>query len=130
MPDSSPCLGATAWSVAALLAIALIALLHDRDYATARGMESAEAGRDLATAVKETGISGAAPIRLIGFGSLVGAGVVCATTLRREPRFRWDELTFLIGLALLWAFASWTWSAHRGTTARELVRLSIYLGVA
>ena len=51
-------------------------------------------------------------------------------TLRREPRIRWDALTFLIGLLLLWAFASWAWSAHRGTTARELIRLSIYLGVA
>ena len=123
-------LGATAWLVAALLAIALIALLHDRDYATARGMESAEAGRDLATAVKETGVAGAAPIRLIGFGSLVGAGFVCVMTLCREPRIRWDALAFLIGFLILWAFASWAWSAHRGTTARELIRLSIYLGVA
>ncbi len=130
LPDSSPRLGATAWCVGALLALAIIALTHDRDYATARGLELSETGRGLEFKnVNESGVAAAAPIRLIGVGLFLSAGVVCLATQPGMPRLRCDSFTLLIVLALFWAFASWVWSVNRGATARELVRLSMFVAV-
>lgn len=131
IPQPSTQIGPMAWFVAALLTVALICLLHDRSYATAKGLALAEAGRGLEfKAVNESGLAVAAPSRLIGFALLVSVGVICAATLPGKPRLSADSLLLLIGLALAWAILSWTWSDNRGTTARELVRLTIYVVVA
>jgi exopolysaccharide production protein ExoQ len=123
--------GIAAWFVAAMLATAVIGLVHDPNYATARGQEAVEEGRGLdEKAVMEEGLGVAAAGRVIGFALLLGVGGFCIATLPRGVRFRWDALTLLIALALLWTVASCGWSAERGTTLRELARLLVYVGVA
>jgi exopolysaccharide production protein ExoQ len=128
--ESSPRLTATAWCVGALLAVALIGMLHDRGYANASGMESTEAGRDLETSVKESGLGGAASARFVGLACLLVAGALCIATLPAAPRLRWNSLTWLILLGLTWTGASCTWSDHPGTTVREFSRLLMYVGIA
>ena len=128
--DASPRLTATAWFVGALLAVAFIGMLHDRGYATASGLESAEAGRDLETSVKESGIGGAASPRIVGLVCLLGAGALCIATLPAAPRLHWNSLTWLILLGLAWTGASCTWSDHPGTTLREFARLLMYISTA
>lgn len=128
---TTPAIGWMAWCVGALLAAALIGLLHDRGYANAMGLKSAEAGRGLELkAVNEVGVSAASPVRLIGLGLLLSVGAACVLTLPRGVPVQSGALLPLIGLALFWAAASWLWSVDRGTTARELARLSICAGVA
>jgi exopolysaccharide production protein ExoQ len=131
LPASSPRLGATGWFIAALLAAALIGLVHDPSYATASGAEAIEDGRGLRDKqVMEEGLNAARTGPMIGFLLLMAAGGVAVLTTPRDAQIRWDGLALLIGLGLLWTSAGVVWSVERGTTARELVRLLIYAGVA
>jgi O-antigen ligase len=128
--EASPRLTATGWCVGALLTVALIGMLHDRGYANASGMESTEAGRDIETSVKESGLGGAASARIVGLACLVGAGTLCIATLPAAPQLRWNSLTWLILLGLAWTGASCAWSEQPGTTLREFSRLVMYFGIA
>jgi O-antigen ligase len=124
-------IGLAAWCVAAFLATALIGLNHDPSYATARGEEQVEEGRDAdEKAVMEEGIGVAAAGRVVGFALLLGVGAFCFVTRPKDAHFRQDRVTLLIAVGLFWALASVTWSVEPGTTARELVRLVAYCGVA
>lgn len=128
---SSPAIGVMAWFIGALLAAALVGLLHDRGYANAKGLDSAEAGRGLETkAVNESGVSVASPVRLAGMGLLLSAGAICAATMPRGIPVRLGLLSLLVGLAVAWSAASWTWSIEQATTARELIRLMAYIAVS
>jgi O-antigen ligase len=128
--EAAPRLTATGWCVGAFLAVALIGMLHDRGYANASGMESTEAGRDLETSVKESGLGGAASARFVGLACLVGAGALCIATLPTAPQLRWNSLTWLILLGVAWTGASCAWSDYPGTTVREFSRFVIYIGIA
>lgn len=122
---------AIAWCVAALLSGALIGLVHDPNYATASGAELVEDGRGIEDkAVMEEGLDAAKSGRLIGLASLFAVAGVCLLTMPRDVSIRWDGLSLLVGMGLLWAVASVAWSTERGTTIRELVRLFMYIGVA
>jgi exopolysaccharide production protein ExoQ len=122
---------ATLWCVAALLAGGLICLVHDPNYATARGAALVEEGRGVEDkTAAEGGFEAAQPGRSIGLILLMTAGGVCLLTASPETRIRWDGLSMLIVAGLAWASASTLWSAEPGTTMRELVRLFIYTGVA
>lgn len=126
-----PRLTPTAWCVAALLAAAVIGLIHDPNYATARGAELVEDGRGVDDkTVMEGGLGAAQAGRAIGLVMLLVAGGVCVLTAPSDTRLRRDGLSVLIALGLAWAAASIFWSTERGTTARELVRLYLYVGVA
>src|SRR5262249_13883371 len=119
------------WCVAALLAMALICLIHDPNYATARGADLVEDGRGVEDkTAAEGGIEAAQAGRSIGLLLLIAAGGVCVFTTSPETRVRWDGLALLIIAGLAWAAASVVWSTEPGTTLRELVRLFIYVGVA
>ena len=123
--------GLAAWCVAVLLAAALIGLNHDPSYATARGEEQVEQGRDAdEKAVMEDGLGVAAAGRVIGFALLLGVGAYCFATRPKDAHLRWDGLAMLVAVGLFWALASVCWSVEPGTTARELVRLVAYGGVA
>ncbi|HEY4235256.1 MAG TPA: O-antigen ligase family protein [Lacipirellulaceae bacterium] len=123
--------GITAWCVGAFLAAAVIGLNHDPNYATARALEQVEEGRDVEEkAVMEDGLGVAAAGRVVGFALLLGVGAFCIATLPNDVRFRWDRLSILIAMGLAWAMASVAWSVEPDTTARELVRLLAYGGVA
>lgn len=120
-----------AWCVAALLAAAVIGLIHDPNYATARGAELVEDGRGIDDkTVMEGGLDAAQAGRAIGLVMLLVAGGLCVLTAPADARLRWDGLSMLIILGMTWAAASILWSTERGTTARELVRLYLYIGVA
>ena len=128
---SQPRLAATAWCVAALLAAALVGLIHDRNYATASGADLVEDGRGIDDkSVMEGGLDAAQSGRAIGLVLLLSAGAICLLTAPAVTRLRWDGLSMLIVLGLAWAAASILWSPERDTTARELVRLYLYVGVA
>jgi O-antigen ligase len=129
--NSSPRLTATAWCVAALLSAALVGLIHDRNYATASGADLVEDGRGIDDkSVMEGGLDAAQSSRAVGLVLLLTAGGICLLTAPTDARLRWDGLAMLIVLGLAWAAASILWSSERGTTARELVRLYLYVGVA
>src|SRR5262249_9414833 len=88
---------ATVWLVGALLAGAMIGLVHDTNYATARGAESVEEGRGVEDAtVMDEGIGAAQMGRLIGLGFLMTAGCVCVLTTHDDVRIRWDGLSYLM----------------------------------
>jgi O-antigen ligase len=117
--------------IAAMLCGSFIGLVHDPNYATARGAELVEDGRGIEDkTVMEGGLNAAQAGRAMGLVLLIGVGAVCLLTTPRGARFRWDGLTVLVAFCLLWASASVLWSTERGTTIRELVRLYIYVGVA
>ena len=124
-------LGMAAWLVAAMLTASLIGMVHDPNYATARGQEAVEEGRgvDDKTAM-EDGFDAAAIGRVVGFAILLVAGAYCYVTRPRDVRISWDGLAMLIVLALFWAAASWVWSAEPSKTWRELLRLLSYVAVA
>jgi exopolysaccharide production protein ExoQ len=124
-------IGMAAWCVAAMLTASLIGMVHDPNYATARGQEAVEEGRgvDDKTAM-EDGFDAAAIGRVVGFGILLAAGAYCFVTRPRDVRIHWDGLAMLIVLALAWTTASWGWSADPGKTWRELLRLLPYVAVA
>jgi O-antigen ligase len=129
--DSPPRSCAVAWCVASLLAGALIGLVHDPNYATAWGADLVEDGRGIEDkTVMEGGLNAAQAGRSIGLVLLLASGGLCIWTTARDARFRWDGLSLLMVLGLLWTSASLLWSVERGTTARELVRLFVFAGVA
>jgi exopolysaccharide production protein ExoQ len=122
---------ATLWCVAALLAAGVICLVHDPNYATARGAALVEDGRGIEDkTAAEGGFEAAQPARSIGLMLLMTAGGICLLTASPETSIRRDGLTLLIVAGLGWAAVSTLWSAEPGTTMRELVRLFIYTGVA
>lgn len=122
---------AMALCVAAMLCGALIGLVHDPNYATARGADLVEDGRGIEDkTVMEGGLNAAQAGRAMGLLLLIGVGGVCILTMPKDAQFRSVGLTILIGLGLAWASASVLWSTERGTTIRELVRLYLYIGVA
>lgn len=123
--------GMAAWCVALMLAASLIGMVHDPNYATARGQEAVEEGRgvDDKTAM-EDGFDAAALGRVVGFGLLLAAGGYCLMTRPREAQINWDGLAMLIVLALVWTIASLGWSADPSKTWRELLRLLSYVAVA
>jgi exopolysaccharide production protein ExoQ len=132
VPVSQPVrIGMAAWCVAAMLTASLIAMVHDPNYANARGQEAVEEGRgvDDKTAMDD-GFDAAALGRVVGFGILLAAGAYCFVTRPRNAQIQWDGLTMLIVLALAWTLASWGWSAEPGKTWRELLRLLSYFAVA
>src|SRR5689334_12626485 len=101
---------ATIWCVGALLAVAMIGLIHDTNYATARGAESVEEGRGLEDAtVMDEGLGAAQMGRVIGLCFLMTAGCVCVLTTREGVRIRWDGLTYVILAGLAWGCASVLW---------------------
>lgn len=129
--DSLSRSNAIAWCVAAMLAAALVGLVHDPNYATVRGAELVEDGRGVDDkTVMEGGLDAAQAGRAVGLALLLAAGGLCVLTMPNESRFRWDGLSLMVLLGLLWASASVLWSVERGTTIRELVRLLLYIGVA
>src|SRR5262245_15652902 len=131
LPPLSARSNAIAWCVTALLAGALTGLIHDPNYATARDAELVEDGRGVQEkAVMEEGLDAAKSGRVIGLAFLLAAGGICVLTTPRQTHFRWDGLTLLVASGLAWTTASIFWSIDRGTTARELIRLWIYAGVA
>src|SRR5262249_34174640 len=110
---------AIAWCVAALLACALIGLIHDPNYATARGADSVEEGRGIDDkTVMDEGLAAAQTGRLIGLAMLVAAGGLCVATTPAGVRIRWDGFSLLLVAGLAWASASLLWSVDRGTTIR------------
>jgi O-antigen ligase len=120
-----------AWCVGIVLSAAVIGLNHDPNYASARGAEQVEEGRGVdEKAVMEDGLGAAAVGRVIGFAMLLGVGAYCFVTRPADAHVRWDALTLLIAVGLFWTLASVVWSVERDTTARELVRLVAYGGVA
>jgi exopolysaccharide production protein ExoQ len=122
---------ATIWCVGALLSVAMIGLIHDRNYATARGAESVEEGRGVEDAtVMDEGLGAAQFGRVVGLCFLMAAGCLCVLTTRDEVRVRWDGLSYLMMAGLVWGCASVLWSVEPGTTARALVRVLVYAGVA
>jgi O-antigen ligase len=122
---------ATIWCVGALLAVAMIGLIHDTNYATARGAESVEEGRGVEDAtVMDEGLGAAQMGRLIGLGFLITAGCVAFVTTRDDVRIRWDGLSYLMAAGLVWGCASVLWSVEPDTTTRALVRVFVYAGVA
>lgn len=128
---TQPSLAATVWCVAVLLAGGLICLVHDPNFATARGADLVEDGRGVEDkTAAEGGFEAAQPARSIGLILLMCAGGVCLLTASPDTRIRWDGLSFLIAAGLAWAALSTLWSAEPGTTMRELIRLYIYAGVA
>ncbi len=119
------------WCVGALLAVAMVGLVHDPNYATARGAESVEEGRGIEDAtVMDEGLGAAQMGRVIGLGFLIVAGGICFLTTPPGTRIRWDGLSYLMVFGLLWASVSVVWSIEPGTTARALVRVYVYAGVA
>jgi O-antigen ligase len=128
---TQPSLTATVWCVAALLAGGLICLVHDPNYASARGADLVEDGRGIEDkTAAEGGFEASQPGRSIGLILLMTAGGVCLLTASPETRIRWDGLSLLIVAGLAWAAVSTLWSTDAGTTMREIVRLYIYTGVA
>jgi O-antigen ligase len=120
----------TAWCVAALLVGAIVNLIHDPEYATARGADTVESGRSIRQrSVMEEGLDVAPTARLVGMGMLMSAGALCLITAR-GARVSWDGLSWLVVLLIAWTIASYFWSIDRETTARELLRLAIYTGTA
>lgn len=122
----------SAWhSVALLLTLALIGLTHDLSYATAFGIDSAEAGRYFEKQAEfQADVTNVGTGRKLGFGCLLLVGIYCAATVPRGRRIQWDALTLLIGLGLMWVLASVMWSVAPQQSIRELVRLFVYLFVA
>jgi exopolysaccharide production protein ExoQ len=121
----------TIWFVGALLAAAMVGLIHDRGYATAFGANSVEEGRGIDDAtVMDEGLGAAQIGRVIGLCLLMTAGAVCIITTRDETRIRCDSLSYLMIIGALWGTASVLWSVEPGTTARALVRVFVYAGVA
>jgi O-antigen ligase len=109
----------------------MIGLIHDTNYATARGAESVEEGRGVEDAtVMDEGLGAAQMGRVIGLCFLMTAGCVCLITTRDDVRIRWDGLSCLMAAGLVWGCASVLWSVEPGTTARALVRVFVYAGVA
>jgi exopolysaccharide production protein ExoQ len=122
---------AVTWCVAALLAGAIIGLVHDPVYATVRGAELVEDGRGIDDkTVMENGLGVAQAGRAIGLVLLLAAGGICIWTTPGGRPLRWDGMSLLVCAGLAWALGSILWSTERGTTARELVRLLAYTGVA
>ena len=121
----------TIWLVGALLAAAMVGLVHDRGYATAYGADTVEEGRGIDDAtVMDEGLGAAQIGRVIGLCLLMTAGAVCILTTHDETRIRWDGLSYLMVIGILWGTASVLWSVEPGTTARALVRVFVYVGVA
>src|SRR5262245_41598486 len=88
---------ATIWCVGALLAVAMVGLIHDTDYATARASNSVEEGRGLDDAtVMDEGLGAAQMGRVIGLCFLMTAGCICVLTTREHVRIRWDALSYLM----------------------------------
>jgi exopolysaccharide production protein ExoQ len=122
---------AMAWLVGALLACSLIGLVHDPNYATARGAELVEDGRGVDDkTVMENGLDAANAGRAVGLLLLLATGGVCLLTTPKGTQFRRDGIFVLISLGLIWATASVAWSPEPGVTVRELARLFVYAGVA
>jgi len=129
---SVPRHAAPAWPwVALLLTLALIGLTHDLSYATAFGIDSAEAGRYFENQAEfQADVTSVGTGRKLGFGCLLFVGIYCAATVPRGRQIQWDALTLLIGLGLMWVLASVMWSVAPQQSIRELVRLFVYLFVA
>jgi O-antigen ligase len=121
-----------AWPWVALsLSLALFGLVHDLDFATALGTDSAEAGRYFDRQVEfQADVTSVNMQRKLGFVCLLLVGVYCIVSKPRGCRIRYSALSTLIGFGLIWTLASVLWSVEPMQTVRELVRLFGYLFVA
>jgi O-antigen ligase len=121
-----------AWPwVALLLSLALFGLVHDLEYATAWGNDSAEAGRYFERQAEfQSDVNNVGAQRKVGFACLLLVGTYCVVSKPRGSRFQLSAMSLVIALGLLWTLASVAWSVQPTQTARELLRLFSYLFVA
>lgn len=127
----TPPLTATGWFIALLFALALIGLIHDRDYATNSGAGLVEDGRGIdAKTVMEGEFDSSQATRGLGLLCLLTAAALCAATMPADARFRCDGFLALILLGLMWTTAGILWSPDHAMTAREIARLLVYAAVA
>jgi len=65
--------------------------------------------------------------RKVGFLGVALVGVYCLATSSRSVRFRPSLVMMLFGCYIVLMFGSFFWSVERGETAKELIRIAVYL---
>lgn len=118
------------WLTVIGLSLCIFGLVHDTFYLTSTADNSVEGGEGIEQEEKFQQNVNAAPMgRKLGFFGMVMIGGLCCLQMPRGVKIYWGPLTFVLAAGLLWAAASYQWSADRHETGRELIRLFAYVFV-
>jgi exopolysaccharide production protein ExoQ len=122
-------LSQSGWIILCLLCASLLGLNHSfSDVLGPRDDVSTEAGKGIEDEEKFAKDVSAAPIsRQLGFLGVMAVAAFCALGTPRGVRIASYGGLLLMAALLGWTVASLSWSANRGETARELVRIVVYL---
>jgi exopolysaccharide production protein ExoQ len=124
-------LGPVAWMAAIALALCVVGLTHGTEYLGAAAEESAESNVQIGAEEKfQRDVGSATLARKAGFVGLAAIAACCWWSAPRGVRFTWGPAAWCAAAALGWAACSYAWSVNPAETARELIRLYVYAGVA